>query len=132
MKTSEPKLNNLLGRFVTGLGAAMHAGNAVIGDRLGLYRGLWELGPATPERLAAHTGLIPRVDHALDGVAGKLAAGGRIADVGCGLGTSARVPVRSATRPAKRPPARSPNRAGFTRFRRAAQTPFNLVFEIRP
>jgi hypothetical protein len=23
-------------------------------------------------------------------------------------------------------------RAGFTRFRRAAQTPFNLVFEVRP
>jgi hypothetical protein len=22
--------------------------------------------------------------------------------------------------------------AGFTRFRRAAQTPFNLVFEVRP
>jgi hypothetical protein len=23
-------------------------------------------------------------------------------------------------------------RAGFTRFRRAAQSPFNLVFEVRP
>ncbi len=188
MAIDEDKLNNLLGRFVTDLGAAMHAGNAVIGDRLGLYRSLWELGPATPERLAASTGtaeryvrewlrgqaaggyisydadaetyclseeqalaladpaglampggflfalaclkdeasiteafrtgngvgwhqhdpemftgcerffrpayvtnLIPEWIPALDGVAGKLAAGGRIADVGCGLGTSTRL-----------------------------------------
>ena len=56
MAIDEDKLNNLLGRFVADLGAAMHAGNAVIGDRLRLYRGLWKLGPTTPERLAAHAG----------------------------------------------------------------------------
>jgi len=33
MAIDEDKLSNLLGRFVTDLGAAMHAGNAVIGDR---------------------------------------------------------------------------------------------------
>ena len=39
---------------------------------------------------------------------------------------------RSARRPARRACARSSPRAGFTRFRRATETPFNLVLEARP
>jgi SAM-dependent methyltransferase len=188
MSINEDKLNDLLGRFVSDLGAAMHAGNAVIGDRLGLYRRLAETGPSTSTALAEATGVGERylrewlrgqaaggyVDYdadadtyslspeqqlalvdpngvgmagafllavaslqdepavteafrtgaglgwaqhredvftgcerffrpgyvanlvsswipALDGVAAKLAAGGHVADIGCGLGTSTRL-----------------------------------------
>ncbi len=38
----------------------------------------------------------------------------------------------SAPRPAKRGSATSCRQPGFTRFRRVAETPFNLVFEARP
>jgi len=34
------KLNEFLGKFVNDLGAALHAGMVVIGDKLGLYRAL--------------------------------------------------------------------------------------------
>ena len=60
MAIDEGRLNNLLGQFVADLGAAMHAGNAVIGDRLGLYLGLRELGPTSAKHLAAHTGTAER------------------------------------------------------------------------
>ena len=50
------KLEELLGRFVNDLGAAFHAVNAVIGDRLGLYAALAETGPASPEEVAARAG----------------------------------------------------------------------------
>jgi hypothetical protein len=52
--------------------------------------------------------LIPSWIPALDGVAGKLQAGATVA-------------IRQVTAD-----------AGFTRFRRAAETPFNLVYEVRP
>ena len=39
---------------------------------------------------------------------------------------------RSAPRPARRASATSSTAGGFTRFRRVAETPFNLVFEARP
>ena len=55
MSIDEGKLNALLGRFVTDLGATIGAGGIVVGHRLGLYRGLAE-GPATPEQLARRTG----------------------------------------------------------------------------
>ena len=68
---------------------------------------------------------------ALDGVAEKLAAGGRVADVGCGQGAStvllaqaypkSAIAIREVT-----------SQAGFSRFRRAEQTPFNAVYEARP
>lgn len=41
---NEDKLNALLGRFVGDLGATMHAGSIVIGEKLGLYKAM-----ATPE-----------------------------------------------------------------------------------
>ncbi|GAA2572995.1 class I SAM-dependent methyltransferase [Pseudonocardia hydrocarbonoxydans] len=49
------RLMEFLGRFVGDLGAAMAAGNVVVGQRLGLYAGLAQ-GAATPEELAARTG----------------------------------------------------------------------------
>ncbi len=45
------KLNAFMGRFVGDLGAAMHAGTVVLGDKLGLYKALAE-GPATAGELA--------------------------------------------------------------------------------
>jgi SAM-dependent methyltransferase len=46
------KLNAFIGQFVTDLGASVHAGMVVIGEKLGLYKALAE-GPMTPAQLAA-------------------------------------------------------------------------------
>ena len=48
-----------VGRFVGDLGATIDAGNVLVGERLGLYRGLAE-GPADAGTLAARTGTDPR------------------------------------------------------------------------
>ncbi len=48
------KLNVFLGRFVGDLGAAVHAGMVVIGDRLGLYQALAK-GAMSPTELAQAT-----------------------------------------------------------------------------
>lgn len=48
------KLNAFLGQFVNDLGAAVHTGMVVIGEKLGLYRALAE-GPVTSAELAAKT-----------------------------------------------------------------------------
>ena len=48
------KLNTFIGQFVTDLGAAVHAGMVVIGEKLGLYKALAE-GPVTTAQLAAKT-----------------------------------------------------------------------------
>jgi ubiquinone/menaquinone biosynthesis C-methylase UbiE len=58
-KIDQDKLGELLGRFVSDLGATAAAGNVVVGHRLGLYRSLAE-GPATAEELARRTGTDPR------------------------------------------------------------------------
>ena len=101
-----------LGQMVNDLGAAGSAGGVAIGYRLGLYRALTE-GPATAEAFRTgegiawdehdedvHVGcdafyrpgyvaeLVPNWIPALDGVEAKLTAGARVADVGCGLGSS--------------------------------------------
>ena len=49
------KLNAFIGQFVTDLGAAVHAGMVVIGEKLGLYKAL-AAGPVTSAQLAAATG----------------------------------------------------------------------------
>jgi len=48
------KLNAFIGQFVNDLGASVHAGMVVIGERLGLYKAL-AAGPMTPAQLAAKT-----------------------------------------------------------------------------
>jgi SAM-dependent methyltransferase len=48
------KLNAFIGQFVTDLGAAVHAGMVVIGEKLGLYKTLAR-GPMSPAELAART-----------------------------------------------------------------------------
>lgn len=49
------KLNNFIGQFVADLGASVHAGMVVIGEKLGLYKALAE-GPVTSLELARKTG----------------------------------------------------------------------------
>ncbi len=48
------RLNAFLGKFVADLGAAVHAGMVVIGEKLGLYKAL-AAGPMTASALAAAT-----------------------------------------------------------------------------
>ena len=48
------KLNAFIGQFVTDLGAAVHSGMVVIGEKLGLYKALAE-GPVTAAQLASKT-----------------------------------------------------------------------------
>ena len=48
------KLNAFIGQFVGDLGASVHAGMVVIGERLGLYKALAE-GPVTAAELAKKT-----------------------------------------------------------------------------
>jgi SAM-dependent methyltransferase len=48
------KLNTFVGQFVTDLGAAVHAGMVVIGEKLGLYKAL-AVGPMTSAQLASRT-----------------------------------------------------------------------------
>jgi SAM-dependent methyltransferase len=49
------KLNAFIHQFVTDLGAAVHTGMVVIGEKLGLYKALAS-GPMTPAELGAKTG----------------------------------------------------------------------------
>ena len=49
------KLNAFIGQFVTDLGASVHAGMVVIGEKLGLYKAL-VTGAMTPAELAVKTG----------------------------------------------------------------------------
>src|SRR4051812_21691478 len=48
------KLNEFLGRFVNDLGATLHAGMVVMGEKLGLYKAL-AVGPLTSAELAEKT-----------------------------------------------------------------------------
>ena len=73
MPVDENELNDLIGQFITDLGATVHAGNVVIGDRLGLYRALSEIGPADAAALAHHTGTSER--YLREWLAGQAAGG---------------------------------------------------------
>jgi SAM-dependent methyltransferase len=54
MAVNMDKLNAFVGQFVNDLGAAVHTGMVVIGERLGLYKAL-AAGPVTAAELAAKT-----------------------------------------------------------------------------
>jgi len=57
MSLNEDKLNALLGKFVGDLGATMHAGSIVIGEKLGLYKAM-----ATPDERITAPELAKRTD----------------------------------------------------------------------
>ena len=73
MAVDEGKLNELLGKFVVDAGASFHAVNAVIGDRLGLYRSLLAVMPATPAEVAGEAGVGER--YVREWLAGQAAGG---------------------------------------------------------
>ena len=56
VQLDEARLNEFVARFITDLGATHHAVTVVIGDRLGLYRALADVGPATAHDVAAAAG----------------------------------------------------------------------------
>ncbi|MGH6992998.1 MAG: class I SAM-dependent methyltransferase [Caulobacteraceae bacterium] len=60
MEPDVDKLNQLAGRMVGDMGAAIGGALVVLGDRLGFYRSLAEEGPATPKQLAERTGCAER------------------------------------------------------------------------
>jgi SAM-dependent methyltransferase len=70
-------------RFAADLAAVAHAATVVLGDKLGLYRALADLGPSTPDELAAATGCDARylrewlLAQAASGYAVRDAASGR-------------------------------------------------------
>jgi SAM-dependent methyltransferase len=57
---NETALQNLVGKMVGDLGAVVSGALVVLGDRLGLYRALAEVGPADSAKLAKRTGLDER------------------------------------------------------------------------
>jgi SAM-dependent methyltransferase len=61
MSINQIALEELMGRFTTDFAATMHAATVLLGDKLGLYRTLAELGPAEPHELAAESGCDPRL-----------------------------------------------------------------------
>jgi SAM-dependent methyltransferase len=60
MELNQDKLNDFLGRAVVDIGATLHAGLVIIGEKLGLYKALAESGPLSPGELAKKTGTTER------------------------------------------------------------------------
>ena len=142
------KLEQFVVRAVEEVGATLNAALVVMGDRLGLYRALAGAGPLTPSELAARTGTAERyVREWLN----AQAAGGYVtyhpANGRYSLAPEQAVAFCDEDSPAYLPGlfqnalgAQAGEQrlrevvtgAGFSRFRRAAETPFNLVLEARP
>jgi SAM-dependent methyltransferase len=53
---NEAKLNEFVGKALVDFGATFHAACVLVGDKLGLYKGLATGGPQTPAELAQRTG----------------------------------------------------------------------------
>jgi SAM-dependent methyltransferase len=61
MELNQERLNAFLGRAVVDIGATLHAGLVVLGEKLGLYKALASAdGPLTPAELAAKTSTTER------------------------------------------------------------------------
>ena len=150
MAIDEGKLGAFMGNFVHDLGAVMHAATIVVGDQLGLYKALAE-GPRSVEALATRTETDPR--YLREWLSAQAASGyveydpasqtfsmseeqaifysastfictpaSRAQEVGACLGAQAgEARIREVV-----------TQGGFSHFRRATQTPFNLIYEARP
>lgn len=73
MAINEERLNQFMQKAVADLGAAFHAGNVVIGLKLGLYKALADGGPATSKELAERTNTSER--YVREWLAGQAAGG---------------------------------------------------------
>jgi SAM-dependent methyltransferase len=60
MAVDEARLEEMVGKVASDVGAGLSAALVGIGDKLGLYRGLADIGPATPAELAERTGTTER------------------------------------------------------------------------
>src|SRR3954468_5064931 len=60
MAVDEARLEEMVGRVAVDVGAGLSGALVGIGDQLGLYRGLADIGPSTPADLAARTGTVER------------------------------------------------------------------------
>ena len=60
MQVDQAKLEAFQGKMVGDMGAAVSAALVIVGDKLGLYKALTQIGPATPEQLAGATGTSER------------------------------------------------------------------------
>jgi 2-polyprenyl-3-methyl-5-hydroxy-6-metoxy-1,4-benzoquinol methylase len=61
MSIDEARLDEFIAQFAGDFGVALHATTVVVGDKLGLYRTLAELGPTDADRLADAAGCDPRL-----------------------------------------------------------------------
>jgi len=73
MAIDEGKLNELLGKMVTELGAALVGASVILGDQLGLYKELAAGGALNPSQLAERTGTAER--YVREWLAGQAASG---------------------------------------------------------
>src|SRR5262245_40684878 len=55
MAIDEARLEEFIGQFAGDFGAALHASTVVVGDKLGLYRALADIGPTDAAGLAQAT-----------------------------------------------------------------------------
>lgn len=138
MAIDQAKLDEFAARFAGDLGAVFHAATVLVGDKLGPYAAMVDSKPVTAAQLAGRIGCDERVEpRAGDQIEDNLNPVGRIfysastlicvpasrsQEVGLAIGAQA---GEARTRAIVK-------EAGFTRFRRAAETPFNAVYEARP
>ena len=73
MQLDQAKLDAFMGKMLGDMGAAATAALVLVGDKLGLYRALAEVGPATPKALADKTGTAER--YVREWLAAQAAAG---------------------------------------------------------
>jgi hypothetical protein len=153
------KLGAFVGKMVGDVGAAISAALVMIGDRTGLYRALDTGGPQNPAELAKRSG---KDERSIAEWLGNQAASGYVTydamtkepfandkrednhtpggRVYFGFSTmlctpSAKSQPGGYALGAQAGEARMrevAKKAGLTRFRRATETPFNIVYEMRP
>ena len=82
MALDQDKLNEVFHHGVNEFGATLHAACVVIGDKLGLYKGLAAGGPQTPAELATRTGTTER--YVREWLASQAAGGYITLDAGTG------------------------------------------------
>jgi hypothetical protein len=121
------KLETFVGKAVADIGAAMSAALVLIGDRLDFYKTLHRTSPLSSERLAT----ISRANrHARTCSRSGRRCTRNVRHRRCERLTRSRSRPRSAVRRDTRM-REVVSEAGFGRFRRAAATPFNLIYEIQ-
>lgn len=89
---NEEKLQELMGKMVTEMGAAVIGVHVILGDRLGLYRALAADGGLTSEELAERTGTGER--YVREWLAGQAASG--YVEYDAGAGTFGMTPEQAA------------------------------------